>query len=116
MFSWPRYFCLCHAIELGLKSWLAFKGEDEDRLRLYGHDLVQAIESAQRQGLTLGPYTVRAINLLSPVHKELLPRYPLRTGEPIPTIMQFEANAIEILEAACEAIRGDRSHRLYVRY
>jgi hypothetical protein len=116
IFSWPRCFCICHAIELGLKAWLAFKGEDEARLRGYGHDLNDAMESAQRQGMTLSSNTVRAVNLLSPLHAELLPRYPLRTGEPIPTPGQFEPNVIEILEAACEAIRGDRSHRAWIRY
>ena len=114
--SWPRYFCVCHAIELALKAWLSFRGEDEKRLIGYGHDLQAAMSSAQAQGLSLSSDSVDAVGLLSPVHKELLPRYPLRTGKPIPTIEQFEVNAIEILEAACEAIRGDKSRRLYVAY
>jgi HEPN domain-containing protein len=102
--EWPRYFCLCHAIELALKAWLAFKGEDEARLRDYGHDLKEAMESAQGRELSLSPTTVRAINLLSPVHKQLLPRYPVRTGEPIPSIRQFEKNADEILKAVRNGI------------
>ena len=30
-FSWPRYFLLCHSIELTLKAYLALHGGSEDR-------------------------------------------------------------------------------------
>jgi hypothetical protein len=114
--NWPRYQCACHAIELALKAYLAWKGEDEAQLRDYGHDLDAAMHSAQRQGLTLSADTVRAIQLLSPVHKELLPRYPMRTGAPIPSIEQFDRNVLEVLEALCEVLRGHRSQRAFVPY
>ncbi|HLG44727.1 MAG TPA: hypothetical protein VKY24_00685 [Reyranella sp.] len=116
LLNWPRYQCACHAIELALKSWLSWKGQDEGQLRGYGHDLVAAMESATTQGLKLSGDTVRAIELLSPVHQELLPRYPMRTGQPIPTIEQFDSNVLELLEALCEALRGHRSHRAFVPY
>jgi hypothetical protein len=31
--SWPRYFLLCHAIELGLKAFLASRGVPSVNLR-----------------------------------------------------------------------------------
>lgn len=114
--NWPRYQCACHAIELALKAYLALKGESERQLRAYGHDLDAAMLSAQHQGLVLRADTVRAIQLLSPVHKELLQRYPMRTGLPIPTIEQFDGNVLDVLEALCEVLRGQRSHRLFLRY
>lgn len=114
--NWPRYQCACHAIELGLKAWLSQKGENERQLRSYGHDLQAAMKSAVSQGLPLSADTVYAIDLLSPVHRELLPRYPMRTGQPIPTIEQFDANVLELLEALCEALRGDKAQRAFIDY
>lgn len=114
--NWPRYQCACHAIELALKAYLASKGECEHQLRAYGHDLDAAMQSAQRQGLVLRANTVRAIQLLSPVHKELLQRYPMRTGLPIPTIEQFDGDVMDVLETLCEALRGHRSYRAFVSY
>lgn len=116
MLNWPRYQCACHAIELALKAYLAWKGETEKQLIAYGHDLDAAMQSAQHQGLKLSADTVRAIQLLSTVHRELLPRYPMRTGQPIPTIEQFDKNVLEVLEALCTALRGHRSHRAFVAY
>jgi hypothetical protein len=106
--NWPRYQCACHAIELALKAWLAWKGETEAELRRYGHDLEAAMRAALSKGLVLTPTTIRAIELLSPVHLELLPRYPMHTGQPIPTIEQFDGNVLELLEAVCETLRGGR--------
>lgn len=116
MLSWPRYQCACHAIELALKAFLAWKGEDEDQLRRYGHDLEAAMLATRANGLLLTPDTVHAVELLSPVHKELLQRYPMRTGQPIPTIEQFDGNVLEVLEAMCEILRGHKSHRAFVAY
>ena|GEM_PF-6659420 len=39
-----QYYLYCHAIELVLKSALAYCGVDEKSLRRIGHDLVAALE------------------------------------------------------------------------
>ena len=52
--SRPRYFLLCHAIELALKAFLALHGESESDLRLkFGHDLKKVLKRAKEFGLTL---------------------------------------------------------------
>jgi len=113
--SWPRYFLLCHAIEVALKAWLAWSGESAKRLEHYGHDLDKLVAVAQTRGFTGSGSAVNDIRLLSPVHKEHLARYPLRTGAPIPMIEQFEGTAVELLEAGCAA-RGHAKRRLFVSY
>ena len=55
--SWPRYFLLCHMIELALKTFLKFHGKSESDLKAIGHDLKKLLKRATKLGLTLTPET-----------------------------------------------------------
>ena len=63
--SWPRYFLLCHAIELALKAYLAKLGATPQVLRQFdrGHNLNRLVADAVEKGLHLTPETQQRINL-----------------------------------------------------
>jgi hypothetical protein len=51
---WPRYFLLCHAIELALKAFLAKLGATPDQLKYdFGHKLDELVIDAVEKGLPL---------------------------------------------------------------
>lgn len=54
--SWPRYFLLCHAIELALKAFLTRQGVTASRLKQIDlrHDLANLLAEAVNLGLALG--------------------------------------------------------------
>jgi hypothetical protein len=79
--SWPRYFMLCHAIELALKAYLAYQGATPKELRAknVGHNLTELLTRAINKGLTLGEAAQKDIGLLSEAHQEFLA--PLSHGQ-----------------------------------
>jgi hypothetical protein len=104
-FSWPRYFLLCHAIELALKAFLTLHGVSEDDLMYdFGHDLKKLLKHAERHGLKLTPETQEAIKRLARAHKEHWARYPREDITVVFAIEQFEKNAAELLEQVRAAI------------
>jgi hypothetical protein len=102
--SWPRYFLLCHSIELALKAFLTFHGESESDLKLIGHDLKKLLKHAERCGLKLTPGTQRAVKLLARAHNEHWARYPNEDIRLVYAIEQFEKNAAELLQQVRVAI------------
>ena len=53
--EFPRAFCLCHAVELLLKSFLGARGWTERQLKQRRHDLSQILEGAPHFDRDLGP-------------------------------------------------------------
>ena len=52
--SWPRYFLLCHSIELALKAYLAKLGATTEHLKFeFGHKLDELVTEAVEKGLSL---------------------------------------------------------------
>lgn len=103
--SWPRYFLLCHAIELGLKAFLMLHGMSEDDLQLkFRHDLKMLLKRAKKFGLALEPNTGEAIKRLARAHREHWARYPKAFGGTVFTIQQFEKNVDELLEQVRAAV------------
>jgi hypothetical protein len=51
---WPRYFMLCHSIELGLKAYLAYHGTTHEQLKKQGvqHNLRGLMRNAVKAGLS----------------------------------------------------------------
>jgi hypothetical protein len=51
--SWPRYFLLCHAIELALKAFLILRGVSSGTLKspTFRHNLKQLLAEAVNYGL-----------------------------------------------------------------
>jgi hypothetical protein len=62
-FSWPRYFLLCHSIELALKAYLAEHGATVDQLKDdFGHKLDKLVDKAAKKGLPLPTTTQETIS------------------------------------------------------
>ncbi|MEH6580837.1 MAG: hypothetical protein V7754_02800 [Halioglobus sp.] len=49
--SLPVYYLFLHAVELALKSYLCFRGVDEEGLRKIGHNLEAAWQQAMDEGI-----------------------------------------------------------------
>ena len=80
--SWPRYFLLCHSIELALKAYLALRGSTPGQLRQSErrHNLDQLVNEAVEKGLALPPLAQERIELLHKAHKKYWHRYPPDDG------------------------------------
>lgn len=108
--DWPRYFMLCHAIELALKAYLALRGVSDAELksRAFRHDFENCLTGAIARGLPLGPLAAAEIERLKTAHLEYWARYPRReAGQPVYTIEQFEVYAQELFDAAGRSIFGN---------
>ena len=97
---WPRYFLLCHAVELVLKSYIALRrdltqAELRDTLR---HDLEKLLKEAIRFGLPIKS-SVREIEKLNEAHTKYWARYPKEDAEPAFVIEQFEQSVEELFKA-----------------
>ena len=103
--SWPRYFLLCHSIELALKAYLALSGATPEQLKYdFGHKLDELIDEAVKKGLPLSATIQEEIKHLNKAHTEFRHRYP---GEgPVFIIEQFIPAARELLTTVSNAIRG----------
>jgi HEPN domain len=103
--SWPRYFLLCHSIELALKAYLAKLGVTPEQLQYdFGHKLDKLVGEAVDKGLHLKTETNDAIKALNDAHIEYRHRYP---GEgPVYIIEQFIPAAHELLNAVSMEVRG----------
>ena len=106
--DWPRYFMLCHAIELALKAYLAHKGATYGQLKGFGHDLRELLINATQKGLSLTAPTQRGIDILNQAHSKFWHRYPTPEGGPwgFPTIGQFAGAARELIEEVDKHLIG----------
>ncbi len=85
----PVYFLFLHAVECALKSYLHFRGVDEDGLRKFGHDL----QAAWQQAMDLGICEISSeckelkgcIEIINPIYRgvELEYFYPGRRRLPV---------------------------------
>ena len=77
LIHWPAvYVNLCYALELSLKAYIFHRGETEKTLRIIGHDLVVALDTAKRLGYI--PPTdklAELVLLLKDSHKDHSLRY-----------------------------------------
>lgn len=115
--SWPRYFMLCHAVELVLKAYLSSQGMRRGELKKMErrHNLVRLLTDAVNAGLEIGPLARGEIGMLSEAHSKFWHRYPKQDGKPVFVIDPFEPYAIELLEAVAVAIRGPQYRRYLSR-
>jgi hypothetical protein len=70
----PRYFLLCHTIELILKAYIAWRRRiTADELKnLFRYDLPKLLDEAMRLGLKVGPSAENNIEKLAEAHGEYL--------------------------------------------
>jgi hypothetical protein len=104
--SWPRYFMLCHAIELALKAYLAYHSATPKELKakVVRHSLTELLTRATNKGLSLSASAQKDIGLLNGAHEEFWHRYPKEDGKPVYTIDQFEPAARELLDTVAAAV------------
>jgi HEPN domain-containing protein len=103
---WPRYFMLCHAIELALKAYLVSRGTTTKHLKnTFGHDLKKLLSEAINAGLPLGPLARGEIELLNEAHAKYWPRYPKEDSKPVFIIDPFEPYAAELIRAVAKILR-----------
>ena len=108
--SWPRYFLLCHAIELALKAYLAKLGVTTKHLKFeFGHKLDELVTEAVEKGLLLTLKTQEEIKLLNQAHREFWHRYPIdarKFEEGVFVIEQFIRGAHELINEVCKEVHG----------
>ena len=115
--SWPRYFLLCHTIELALKAFLSPRMSDKElKSSKIRHNIDLLMREAMAKGLNIGDLTAREIVLLNEAHSEYWNRYPQKVCKPVFVIDQFEAHVVELLKAVSGSIRGPEVSPPYVRY
>jgi hypothetical protein len=105
--SWPRYFLLCHSIELALKAYLALIGATSEQLKYtFAHNLDGLVDAAVAKGLPLPTITHEGIKHLNEAHTEFRHRYPAEEAKPVYIIEQFVPAARDLLDAVSNAVRG----------
>jgi hypothetical protein len=107
--SWPRYFLLCHSIELALKAYLAKLGATPRQLRQLDrrHNLDRLVTEAVEAGLHLTPETQEGIRALAEAHAKFWHRYPRDDGMiDVFVIEQFIPAAHELINAVSVEVRG----------
>ncbi|WP_316237651.1 hypothetical protein [Bradyrhizobium sp. SZCCHNR1015] len=115
--SWPRYFMLCHAVELALKAFLLAHGvplKDLESNQIFGHQLDALLKEADERGLEIGPQERAELEKLHAAHTGYWPRYPMKEAGPVFLIEPFEPCVVKLLVAVRAAIRG--GFPLHVQY
>jgi HEPN domain-containing protein len=104
--SWPRYFMLCHAVELALKAYLFYRGKTPKELKApkIRHSLKELLTEATNAGLLLSTSAQNDILLMDEAHEEFWHRYPKEDSKPVYTIEQFDSPARELLDAVSVAL------------
>jgi hypothetical protein len=104
--NWPRYFLLCHAIELALKAYLLFHGATADEIKnpSLRHNLKELLEQAIQKGLPIGPCTRSELELLHDAHTKYWPRYPKQDANLVFILDPFEPYAVELLCSVATAL------------
>lgn len=60
----PKFYLLCHSLELCMKSWLRHEGHSTKQLRDFGHDLMAALtELIEKHDVTVAPAGIQSIDL-----------------------------------------------------
>jgi hypothetical protein len=87
----PRYFLLCHAIELVLKAFITTRRPlTQDELNgTFGHDLTKLLDEAVRLGLTISPSAQSDIEKLTEAHMEYLVSHPIEAANRVLVIEHF---------------------------
>lgn len=105
--SWPRYFMLCHAIELALKAYLASRGKKIADLKKnpFGHDLKNLLTEAINSGLSIGPLARGEIEQLNEAHTKFWHRYPKTDSKPVLIIDCYPPYVAELIGAVAKNVR-----------
>jgi hypothetical protein len=109
--DWPRYFLLCHSVELALKAFLHMKGvsEREMRGRQYGHSLAKLFEAASNHGLDISERARLIPHYYNDLHMDGWSRYPMpedKKTAPIAYVATFAREAKHLLREVAKHVPG----------
>jgi hypothetical protein len=101
----PVYFLFLHGVESALKSYLHFRGMDEDGLRKFGHNLEATWQEAMDRGICEVSGECKelrdCIQIINPIYRgiELEYFYPSRKRLPfIEQVQRLSGNLISDLD------------------
>ena len=96
------YFLYCHAIELGLKSFLIGQGYTDCQLRDLGHDLEAALAAAEAHAefepVTLTEEDRETISMLSSYYKSKEFEYLFTGSARFPVLGQVQMTCAQLLQ------------------
>ncbi len=99
--DWPRYFLLCHSIELALKAFLHVNGVSEPEMRArHGHSLAKLFEAAATHGLAMSERAKLIPHYYNDLHMDGWSRYPLpedKKTAPIAYVATFAPEAKSLI-------------------
>ena len=99
----PTFFLLCHALELGFKSYLAASGLPVYELEKIGHGLERCFDLAANRGYTPSDIRVKYVAMnLDALHQGQAFRYP---GNLI-TAVPKEQELVEVIKIMFDDIRN----------
>ena len=103
---WPRYFLLCHSVELILKAYIAARCSltSDELKRDFGHNLEKLLDKAIAEKLPISASAAGEIKLLNEAHTKYWPRYPREEAKEVFVIGQFEAPIEELFKAVRKAL------------
>jgi len=112
--SWPRYFLLCHAIELALKAYLLSRNWTKAKLKTirYRHDLKALLREATNEELQLSASVAADIEALNEAHQNFWPRYPMEESKPVFIIDPFESAATELIQTLAVSLHVSFARRV----
>lgn len=92
------YFLFCHAIELGLKSFLVGRGATDAQLRRLGHDLEAALRCCEAHTtIQLSDEDRGTIAVLNSYYKEKEFEYLVTGSKRFPILGQVQATCASLL-------------------
>jgi hypothetical protein len=98
----PQYILTFHAIELGLKAFLAKHGLTADKLRKkYGHNLVSLNTEAKKRGLRINVNDIeKTLARINEYHDKPLLRYDFAQTRELPICAELFPIVTELIKAS----------------
>jgi len=107
----PSIFLLCHALELGLKSYLLSVGASDSQLRDIGHDLVMCLSEAEARGLArhlrFSPSERDDLVRINEYYERKELEYASDTTKTFPSVEQLRATVNRALTSIFNPLTGD---------
>lgn len=107
----PSIFLLCHALELGLKSYLLSVGFCDSQLRGIGHDLVKCLSEAEARGLTghlrFSPSERDDLSRINEYYEGKELEYAFGTAKTFPSVEQLRATVDRALTSIFNPLTED---------
>lgn len=107
----PSIFLLCHALELGLKSYLLSVGASESQLRGIGHNLVACLSEVEARGLSkhflFSPTERDDLSRINEYYERKELEYASGTAKTFPSVEQLRATVNRALTSIFNPLTED---------